>query len=131
MKPLRSDGGDSVRGETDDGDIELVFCGMTVCASKLCATDFGECMSLDRKFEPGDICIKTVRLSKNQLNEICRKLIVFFLVNNVLFTVSDFVIELTLVFSHRSFSFTNHSNVLKYPENLPLNLVLETSFSNF
>lgn len=57
MKPLRSAGGDIVRGEADDGDIELVFCGYTVLASKLFPTDFGECISLDRHvFEPADIC---------------------------------------------------------------------------
>lgn len=37
-----------MRGDTDDGDIEFVFCGKIVPASKLFGTDFGECISLDR-----------------------------------------------------------------------------------
>lgn len=58
MKPFRSFGGDSVRGDTDDGDIEFVFCGIIVLDSKLFVADFGECISLVRSvFEPGDICI--------------------------------------------------------------------------
>lgn len=57
MKPLRSFGGDIVRGDTDDGDIEFVFCAITVLGSKLFDVNFGECISLDRSvFEPGDIC---------------------------------------------------------------------------
>lgn len=50
-----------VRGDTDDGDIEFVFCGITIApASKLFGMDFGECISLPRcaVFEPGDIRIE-------------------------------------------------------------------------
>lgn len=58
--PLRcSAGGDIVRGDADDGDIELACCdAIVVCSTVLCGT-FGECISLDRNvFEPGDICIE-------------------------------------------------------------------------
>lgn len=58
MKPFRSVGGDIVRGDTDDGDIEFVFCGIIVLDSKQFDADFGECISLERSvFEPGGICI--------------------------------------------------------------------------
>lgn len=51
MKPFRSAGGDIVRGDADDGDIELLFCGITVLVSKLFETDFGECISLGRSVQ--------------------------------------------------------------------------------
>lgn len=60
-----------VRGETDDGDIEFVFCGIIAPAvSKLFGMDFGECISLARcaVFEPGDIRIGKKPFQNNTIS---------------------------------------------------------------